>query len=149
MCSVGVTSACFHACSGKAKSIMRTADYTSISIASILAVRCASPNLPWAVSAGSLAAVPLSPPAVTSANWIWMQKNFLEYSNREGSRIRNYAQAHIGAATLSFCLFALEEFAPQVPVCHAGWHLASATCIHALERGLLTSKPSSLSSGPH
>lgn len=48
---------------------------------------------------------------------------------------------HLGLALLSFSLFALEELVPNIPCCHAGWHLASAAGMNALEQGLLTSEP--------
>lgn len=127
MIAVGAAATLYHASSGKVRSVLRKADYWTISMASTCMLRALFPQHPRWIQVASFTAIPFRPFAMSTAYTLAMQAEFARQAMAH-KRMRPHFCRHAVAASAGIIAFAFEEALAErgFEHSHAVWHCLAA-----------------------
>lgn len=114
------------------KSIARKLDYSTVSVATALAVKAMQVPTPPGYFALTAGAMPLNPLAVATMNIALLERTYIRRA-RANPKLRNDHRAHYVSGAIAMSAFAVEDIKTDIPFSHATWHtmaaLATATLL--------------------
>ncbi|KAL3501888.1 hypothetical protein ACH5RR_036337 [Cinchona calisaya] len=133
---VGLASSFYHASQGKLRQYLRWADYTMIATATVCLSRALRNENPKLLMAASAFLLPIQPLMVSAVHTGMMEVAFAKRAFQD-PELRMAHNVHKVSSLLGGALFIADDFFPETPFLHAGWHLAAAvgvsTCNKLLE----------------
>jgi len=114
------------------KSVARKLDYSTVSVATALAVKAMQVPTPPGYFALTAGAMPLNPLAVATMNIALLERTYIQRA-RANPKLRNDHRAHYVSGAIAMSAFAVEDIKTDIPFSHATWHtmaaLATATLL--------------------
>ncbi|CAH8253279.1 unnamed protein product [Arabidopsis lyrata] len=133
---VGIASSLYHASRGKLRKYLRWVDYTMIATTTICLSRALRNENPKFLMAASALVLPFQPLMVSAVHTGMMEVAFAKRSLKDPD-LKTAHNVHKMSSLLGGALFIADDFFPETPFIHAGWHLAAAigvgTCNKLLE----------------
>ncbi|XP_010477595.1 PREDICTED: uncharacterized protein LOC104756670 [Camelina sativa] len=133
---VGIASSLYHASRGKLRKYLRWVDYTMIATTTICLSRALRNENPKFLMAASALVLPFQPLMVSAVHTGMMEVAFAKRSLKDPD-LKTAHNVHKMSSLLGGALFIADDFFPETPFLHAGWHLAAAigvgTCNKLLE----------------
>lgn len=133
---VGVASSLYHSSRGKARKLLRWADYTMIAATTLCLSRALRKENPKLLMAASAFILPFQPMMVSAVHAGLMEVAFARRALMKPD-LRMAYNLHTLSSLLGGALFIADDCFPQTPYIHAAWHLAAAvgvgTCNKLLE----------------
>jgi len=126
--SCTVTGACatlYHLSTGRIRHFFRRLDYVAVASSAVtLTMACSVPR-PLFMAGLSMAIAPFQPLLVSGAHVFAMEMSFLKDA-LGNPKMRERHLAHTSTSLLAFAAFFGDDWFPQMPYLHAGWHVLSA-----------------------
>ncbi|KAL6771729.1 hypothetical protein ACKKBG_A27585 [Auxenochlorella protothecoides x Auxenochlorella symbiontica] len=133
--AVGVVATAYHASSGRLRSVLRKADYWTITVAGAALSKAVHRDRRWARRAigTSMLAVPFFPFHLSAAHTLATQAEFARCA-RHSAPVRRAFRLHAATASAAIAAFALEDRLAERGVrgAHAVWHVLSCASVATL-----------------